>query len=391
MRVAARDAPRAPCCAPLPAGAGQPRDRRRRQAVEPRRELAVVLLGEDFGRRHERDLLARFDRLQRGQRGDDRLAGADVALQQPLHRRRALQVVAISRHTRSCARVSLNGTRVEQLAGQRAGAGQHRRAPRRARLAMHLQRQLLRQQLVELEPRPRRMRARVERALRQRDSAAAAARAGSGPRRRTSTVSGARMSQSGSVSAVSAGSAASVRATTLAQRLLAQSRRGRIDRRQAVGQRRVLRHHLELRMHHFQAEVAVAHLAEHAHALAQAPAPSAGWDRSEEAQHELRARAAFAASSSRQTSWRRGRYWMSVLTIAPSACSVDARARAPRAATGACGPRSAVAGAGPGPRRARCRAARAGRRVRGRRLAVRVSAARPVEIRFEPSADARCR
>ena len=61
--------------------------------VEPRRELAVVLLGEDFGRRHERDLLAALDRLQRGERGDDRLAGAHVALQQALHRRRALQVV----------------------------------------------------------------------------------------------------------------------------------------------------------------------------------------------------------------------------------------------------------------------------------------------------------
>src|SRR6185437_2020234 len=61
--------------------------------TEPSLELAQMLLGEDLGRRHERDLPAALDRLQRGERGDDRLAGADVALQQPLHRHRALEVV----------------------------------------------------------------------------------------------------------------------------------------------------------------------------------------------------------------------------------------------------------------------------------------------------------
>ena len=63
-----------------------------RQTVEPRRELAVMLLGEDFGRRHERDLVARLDGLQRRQRGDDGLAAADIALQQALHRLAARQV-----------------------------------------------------------------------------------------------------------------------------------------------------------------------------------------------------------------------------------------------------------------------------------------------------------
>ncbi len=53
-----------------------------------------MLLGEDFGRRHERHLIARLDRLQRGQRGDDRLAAADVALQQPLHRLGAREIAA---------------------------------------------------------------------------------------------------------------------------------------------------------------------------------------------------------------------------------------------------------------------------------------------------------
>ena len=45
-----------------------------------------MLLGENFGGRHERRLVAVFDRLQRRQRRDHGLAAADVALQQALHR-----------------------------------------------------------------------------------------------------------------------------------------------------------------------------------------------------------------------------------------------------------------------------------------------------------------
>ena len=49
----------------------------------------LVLLGEHLGRRHERALVAALHRgEQRGER-DDRLARADLALQQPVHRRRA--------------------------------------------------------------------------------------------------------------------------------------------------------------------------------------------------------------------------------------------------------------------------------------------------------------
>ena len=170
--------------------AGKPRDAHA-QAFEPQRQLAVVLLGEDFRRRHERDLLARFDGLQRGQRRDDRLAGADVALQQPLHRRRALQVMRdLAPHALLRAR-QLERHALEQLPRQRARAGQHRRPAQRARLPMRLERQLLREQFVELEPRPRRMRARIERVLRQLRSGAAAACAGSAPRRRTSRACGA--------------------------------------------------------------------------------------------------------------------------------------------------------------------------------------------------------
>ena len=44
-----------------------------------------MLLGQNFGRRHECDLIARLDRLQGGQRRHHGLAAADVALQQSLH------------------------------------------------------------------------------------------------------------------------------------------------------------------------------------------------------------------------------------------------------------------------------------------------------------------
>jgi hypothetical protein len=46
-----------------------------------------VLLGKDFGRRHERSLQVVFHRRDHRDHGDDRLAATDVALQQSIHRR----------------------------------------------------------------------------------------------------------------------------------------------------------------------------------------------------------------------------------------------------------------------------------------------------------------
>ena len=44
-----------------------------------------MLFGQNFSRRHQRDLPARFQRLQCGQRSDNRLAGANITLNQPQH------------------------------------------------------------------------------------------------------------------------------------------------------------------------------------------------------------------------------------------------------------------------------------------------------------------
>ena len=94
LRLAAGDRRAALRAAPSPAW---PPDSQAIVTPQPSshcRELAVVLLGEDLGRRHERHLPAALDRLQRRERGDDRLAAADVALQQPLHRLARFEVVA---------------------------------------------------------------------------------------------------------------------------------------------------------------------------------------------------------------------------------------------------------------------------------------------------------
>src|SRR5690349_9914615 len=51
-----------------------------------------VLLGEGFRRRHEGSLAAVLHRSEKRIERDDRLARADVALQEPLHRSRAREV-----------------------------------------------------------------------------------------------------------------------------------------------------------------------------------------------------------------------------------------------------------------------------------------------------------
>ncbi len=52
----------------------------------------IMLLGENLGRCHQRDLIAIFDGDDGGFEGDDRLAGSDITLQQASHRRRLFHV-----------------------------------------------------------------------------------------------------------------------------------------------------------------------------------------------------------------------------------------------------------------------------------------------------------
>ena len=122
-----------------------------------------MLLGQDFGRRHQRALPAGVDAAGGGQRRHHGLAGAHVALQQAVHGNVFFQVGLDFR-----AHPQLRGGQLKRQsfqqphlqAGLRAA---HRRAVQTGRPhggphAPRLQlRQLLRQQLLGLEPLPGRM------------------------------------------------------------------------------------------------------------------------------------------------------------------------------------------------------------------------------------------
>ena len=73
------------------AAAGEQRDGVARGREEARQRPGV-LLGEDLGGRHDRDLQPALERDERRQRRDQRLARAHVALQQPVHRLGPLQI-----------------------------------------------------------------------------------------------------------------------------------------------------------------------------------------------------------------------------------------------------------------------------------------------------------
>lgn len=87
-----------------------------------------MLLGENLGRRHESGLIAGFDRLARGECGDDGLATADVALQQTLHGE-GLRQIGRDLGDHSLLRAGqAEGKRREQLARERARRTEQRRA-----------------------------------------------------------------------------------------------------------------------------------------------------------------------------------------------------------------------------------------------------------------------
>ncbi len=122
---------------------------RGQQLIEGRR----VLLGQGLGRRHQRRLVAGLERAQHRVQGDHRLARADVAHQQPLHRPAGDQVRVDLVHGPALAARELERQRLEpaadQLAGGLEGDPGHRFAPGPA---AHRQRPLVQAQLLEGEP-----------------------------------------------------------------------------------------------------------------------------------------------------------------------------------------------------------------------------------------------
>jgi hypothetical protein len=132
------------------------------QGCQPVRELEVMLLGEDFRRRHECRLPAVLDRLERGHGGHQRLAAAHVALQQAAHRVRVRKVLADRGVRGALGARERERQRLHERVGERVRLGQGRCGLRAPFAIGDAHGELLREDLVELEPPPRRMRAVVE-------------------------------------------------------------------------------------------------------------------------------------------------------------------------------------------------------------------------------------
>ena len=115
-----------------------------------------MLAREDFGRRHQRGLLAGLDDGGRGQQRHHRLAGSDIALQQPQHPHRLAQILGDGGDRLALRRRQRVGQRVDDPVAQMAVAGVAV-AGRAPQLRAHQrQRQLAGEQFVEGKPRPER-------------------------------------------------------------------------------------------------------------------------------------------------------------------------------------------------------------------------------------------
>ena len=135
--------------------AGQDRDLHA-GALGERRDGLDVLARQDFGRRHQRGLLAGFGDGGGGEQRDHGLAGADVALQQPQHAHRLAQISAMAASGLLLRGRQRIGQRVDDLAAQMAVAGMAVAGGAAQLRAHQRQRQLPGEQFVEGKPRPER-------------------------------------------------------------------------------------------------------------------------------------------------------------------------------------------------------------------------------------------
>ena len=247
-----------------------------------------MLLGEYFGRRHERALPAGVDGSGGRECCHHRLARADVALQQPVHWLRLCQVARNFGFDPVLRGRRRERQRGEQPGAQAIGVGcesvdcESRRNERSALAPRHRLRELLREQLFELEPLPRRVAAvfkrlqvgvgqrlvqKQQRLAQARQARRHAAFGQEFAERRARQRPSHRLSQIG----------------------LGQLRAGRVDGRERGRQRRRCVHHFHHRMHHLAPEEAATQLAAHAQTLARRHGLLLRGVEVEEAQHQLAA------------------------------------------------------------------------------------------------------
>ena len=141
--------------------AGQP-GHAHAQRLKPAAQVVEVLLGEQFGRRHQCGLLAGLDREHRGERGDHGLAAADIALHQPQHRRRPAEVGADLVEHALLGRCQHERQGLAQQLGQPCRL-QHRRRMRLLNHALAPQAEVVGEQFLQRQPSLRRMHAGEQR------------------------------------------------------------------------------------------------------------------------------------------------------------------------------------------------------------------------------------
>ena len=115
-----------------------------------------MLAREDFGRRHQRRLLAGLGDRGGGEQRHHRLAGADIALQQAQHPHRLAQILGDGGNRLALRGRERIGQRVDDLVAQMAVAGVAVTGRTPQLRAHQRQRQLPGQQFVKGQPRPER-------------------------------------------------------------------------------------------------------------------------------------------------------------------------------------------------------------------------------------------
>ena len=259
--------------------AGEPDDLHAKWC-HPAGDVAEMLVRQDLGGRHQHCLEAAVDGLRCRQRGDHRLAAADIALQQALHRKGLHQVGPHFCQYPLLRRRQLERQGRQECLRQAAEFRQCCRALGPACKLGALERELLRQQLVELHAYPRRMRA-----FDQRCFVDLLGRIVQQPHRRfegfqLQPLAHRRRQRVGPVDPLHG-----VR-NRAPQDELRYAFAGRIDRRQRTRQRCAFEHHLVLGMHHLRAEKAMPHLGAGAYPVAFGKLPGLAAVEVQEAQHQ---------------------------------------------------------------------------------------------------------